>query len=125
MPPATGIGLTDVSLAKLTFTVAKNQRLAANGTFKAKAGCAQACSITLVTSVKIGAKGKPKSATTTVKLKRGKPSTLRIAVPRAAVLAVRAALRRRQKVRVTVVATAKDSTGRVGAPVAVTQSLKR
>jgi len=116
----------DTRKPKLTFSLAKRQKLSSKGTFTAKLTCDEACTVTLSTAVKPpGRKAKTAKATTKVSLKAGKATTVKIAVPKAARTAVRKALKARRTVTASVAATARDAAGNTSASVARKTVLRR
>ncbi len=126
-PPGPGLTpLADTLAPGLTFTLAKGQKLSKKGTINATLQCTEACTATVATSVKPpGKKAKTRFGMATVELQAGAPTTVAVAVPKRALPAVQSGLRRKQKITLTVTATARDRAGNAGKPIQVKAALRR
>ena len=94
----------------------KRQRLAKKGTFAVRLKCDEACTVTLATSVKPpGRRAKTRKASRKVTLRAGRTVTVAVAMPKPALAAVRAALKRRVAVAISLSASARDAAGNTSA----------
>ena len=123
--PPPGVTPRDTLAPKLTFAVAKKQRLSKKGTYKVKLTCNEDCTVTLSASIKPPGRGAKTSKTRKViKLKAGKATTVTLTVPRSGLTAVRKALAKRKPVTVKLTAAASDTARNAGKAVKAKSTLK-
>lgn len=124
-PPVVVKPPADTRKPKLTFTVARRQKLARKGTFAVRLTCDEACTVTLATSVKPpGTGSRTRKASRKITLRKGRAVTVNVAVPRQALAAVRSALKARKLVTVSLTASARDAARNTSAQVKRSTTLR-